>query len=96
MNEIANHLLRHALHHAVKWGIEKALEKSKKDSPAESELRVSIAAVRERALVQGIASEEEIDGVIYEMNLAEFLKLSSDHPRVSRVHFKPTLNTDSK
>jgi len=54
-------------------------------------LEQGIAAVREQALQQGMASEEEIDRVIYEMNLAEFLKLSSDHPNVSRIHFKPAL-----
>ena len=59
---------------------------------SEALLAADVAAVRKLALKLGMASEEGINRVIYEMNLAEFLKLSSRHPKVSRIHFNPALN----
>ncbi len=63
---------------------------------AEASLAREVAEVRKLALEQGVASEEEIDGVIYDMALSEFLKLSASHPRVSRTHFNPALKSPSK
>jgi hypothetical protein len=63
---------------------------------AEASLAREVAEFRKLALDQGVASEEEIDGVIYDMALSEFLKLSASHPRVSRTHFNPALESPSK
>jgi hypothetical protein len=63
---------------------------------AEASLAREVAKVRKLALEQGVASEEEIDGVIYNMALSDFLKLSASYPRVSRTHFNPALKSPSK
>lgn len=62
---------------------------------AEAALALDVAAVRKLALEQELATECEIDRVIYEMGVPDFLKLASAYPRVSRVHFNPDLKATS-
>lgn len=50
---------------------------------------VAIGKVRERALARGLGTEETINGVLYNMSVADFLDLAGDFPTLSRVHFKP-------
>jgi hypothetical protein len=60
---------------------------------ANAALAIDVAAVRKLALEQGLATDETIDQVIYEMAVPEFLKLASGYPKVSRTHFNPALKT---
>ena len=45
--------------------------------------------VRTRAIEQGLGSKEEINQVIHDMPVAEFLKLVSDLPPLTRGDFRP-------
>ena len=60
---------------------------------ANAALAIDVAAVRKLALEQGLATEETIDQVIYDMSVPEFLKLANGYPKVSRTHFNPALKT---
>jgi hypothetical protein len=48
-----------------------------------------IDQIRLRAIELGLATIENVDDVIYNMPVAQYLNLARDFPRLSRVHFQP-------
>ena len=52
--------------------------------------------IRRRVIELGIATQENVDEIIYEMPVAQYLDLAADFPKISRVHFNPALKSASK
>lgn len=46
--------------------------------------------IRLRVIGMGLATDDTVDSVIYEMPVALYLELAGDFPKVSRVHFSKT------
>jgi hypothetical protein len=47
--------------------------------------------IRLRVMDQGLATQENVDQIIYDMPVAQYLDLAGDFPKISRVHFHPAL-----
>lgn len=47
--------------------------------------------IRLRVMDQGLATQENVDQIIYDMPVAQYLDLAGDFPKISRVHFNPAL-----
>ena len=62
---------------------------------ANAALAIDVAAVRKIALEQGLATDEAIDELLYDMAISDFLKLASGYPKVSRIHFNPALKSSA-
>jgi hypothetical protein len=52
--------------------------------------------IRLRVIEQGYATQENVDEIIYEMPVAQYLDLAADFPKISRVHFNPALKSQPK
>jgi hypothetical protein len=53
--------------------------------------------IRRRVIELGIATQENVDEIIYEMPVAQYLDLAADFQKISRVHFNPaSLKSQSK
>ena len=62
---------------------EEYLEKARRQTAIEK------AAIIERAISAGMGNAESLPGIIYEMEVTAFLKLTEGLPNLSRVDFKP-------
>ena len=55
----------------------------------EKSLEYDVDVVKTRAIERGLASSEGVNEFIFDMPVDEFLELTRDYPRLSRVHFRP-------
>ena len=62
---------------------EENLERARRQTAIEK------AVIIERAIADGIGTAETLPGIIYEMDVMDFLKLTEEFPGLSRVDFKP-------
>ena len=62
---------------------EESIERARRQTAIEKEVII------ERAIAAGIGTAETLPGLIYEMDVTDFLKLTEGFPGLSRVDFKP-------
>ena len=66
------------------------LKKQEEDiERARCQTAIEMAVIIDRAISAGMGSAESLPGIIYEMEVTAFLKLTEGFPNLSRVDFKP-------